>query len=61
MRLGAQIPATWSRQYGAEIYGKDEISERHRHRYEINNNYLEHCRAPACVSPAGRLTVRWSK
>ncbi|MBL0167459.1 MAG: hypothetical protein IPP85_09990 [Propionivibrio sp.] len=23
-----------------EIYGKDEIVERHRHRYEINNNLL---------------------
>ena len=23
------------------MYGKDEIVERHRHRYEFNNNFLE--------------------
>jgi CTP synthase len=23
-----------------EIYGQDQIKERHRHRYEVNNNYL---------------------
>jgi CTP synthase len=23
----------------AEMYGKGEIAERHRHRYEVNNNY----------------------
>jgi len=41
MRLGAQEvllrPGTRAR----EIYGRDLISERHRHRYEFNNNYLE--------------------
>ena len=25
----------------AEAYGKLNISERHRHRYEFNNDYLE--------------------
>jgi len=24
-----------------ELYGKDMIRERHRHRYEFNNNYLD--------------------
>ena len=24
-----------------EVYGKEEITERHRHRYEFNNKYLE--------------------
>jgi CTP synthase len=24
-----------------QIYQKNEISERHRHRYEVNNNYVE--------------------
>ena len=24
-----------------EIYGKKEVSERHRHRYEVNNEYIE--------------------
>jgi len=25
----------------AKVYGKSEIFERHRHRYEVNNNYRE--------------------
>ncbi len=42
MRLGAQacklVPGTVSQKaYG----GAEQISERHRHRYEFNNNYLE--------------------
>ncbi|MEE8364885.1 MAG: CTP synthase [Gammaproteobacteria bacterium] len=41
MRLGAQIcklvPGTLTR----KAYGADEINERHRHRYEFNNNYLD--------------------
>jgi CTP synthase len=40
MRLGAQrcrlVPGTLAR----ETYRKAIISERHRHRYEFNNNYL---------------------
>ena len=24
-----------------DLYGKDEIDERHRHRYEVNNIYVE--------------------
>ena len=41
MRLGAQtcklLPGTRTRR----AYGAEEIHERHRHRYEFNNNYLE--------------------
>ncbi|MEM7561939.1 MAG: CTP synthase [Pseudomonadota bacterium] len=41
MRLGAQtcklVPGTLTRR----AYGSEEINERHRHRYEFNNNYLE--------------------
>ena len=41
MRLGAQtcklVPGTRTRR----AYGSEEIHERHRHRYEFNNNYLE--------------------
>jgi CTP synthase len=41
MRLGAQtcklVPGTVSR----KAYDSDEIQERHRHRYEFNNNYLD--------------------
>ena len=39
MRLGA-YPALLQRgSRVAEIYGRTEISERHRHRYEVNTNY----------------------
>src|ERR1700761_6487294 len=39
MRLGA-YPALLARgSRVAEIYGANEISERHRHRYEVNTNY----------------------
>jgi len=41
MRLGAQqcrlVPGSHIR----EVYGKGVIVERHRHRYEFNNRYLE--------------------
>lgn len=41
MRLGA-YPATLVKgSRVAEIYGETEISERHRHRYEVNMNYRE--------------------
>ncbi len=41
MRLGSQtcklVPGTNTRR----AYGNEEIHERHRHRYEFNNNYLQ--------------------
>jgi len=41
MRLGAQtcklLPGTKTQ----KAYGVEEINERHRHRYEFNNNYLQ--------------------
>lgn len=41
MRLGA-YPCTLTRgSKAAAAYGEAEISERHRHRYEVNNAYLE--------------------
>ena len=40
MRLGAQACRIERDSLAHEIYGKDEIAERHRHRYEVNNNYL---------------------
>jgi CTP synthase len=42
MRLGGQecvlLPGSLARQ----IYGKEKIIERHRHRYEVNNRYIPH-------------------
>jgi CTP synthase len=39
MRLGAYPAALTRGSRVAEIYGATEISERHRHRYEVNTNY----------------------
>ncbi len=41
MRLGAQTCQLVSGTKAHEIYGKDEVRERHRHRYEFNNHYRE--------------------
>ena len=41
MRLGLYKALLQSGSLVAETYGSDEISERHRHRYEVNNKYRE--------------------
>ncbi len=41
MRLGAYPCDIKPGTLAQKIYGKDHISERHRHRYEFNNEYLE--------------------
>ncbi len=40
MRLGAQQIKLAAGSRAAETYGSETIEERHRHRYEVNNNYL---------------------
>ncbi len=41
MRLGAQEVHLTEGSMAASIYGKPAIHERHRHRYEVNNNYRD--------------------
>lgn len=41
MRLGAYACTLVKDSHAAKAYGKLEISERHRHRYEFNNSYKE--------------------
>ncbi|WP_415892565.1 CTP synthase [Neptuniibacter sp. PT8_73] len=41
MRLGAQVCHLAEGSTAAQAYGNTEITERHRHRYEVNNNYVE--------------------
>lgn len=41
MRLGGQECQLTDESLSRELYGKDVILERHRHRYEFNNRYLE--------------------
>ena len=59
MRLGAYDAALSAGSHVSEIYGGTEISERHRHRYEVNRDYIP--RLEACglkfsgMSPDGLL------
>jgi CTP synthase len=59
MRLGAYTAVLREGSRAAEIYGSEEISERHRHRYEVNNQYrplLEsHGLSVSGTSPDGSL------
>ena len=41
MRLGAYPCRLADGTRARDIYGEEEISERHRHRYEVNNAYRE--------------------
>ncbi len=45
MRLGSQASRIEAGSLAHSIYGKDVIGERHRHRFEFNNNYLDRMRA----------------
>jgi len=59
MRLGAYTCVLKTGTRAAEAYGSTEISERHRHRWEINNNYRDvlerHGMVLSGLSPDGRL------
>lgn len=41
MRLGAYTSTILPDTLAMKIYNKNEITERHRHRYEINSNYID--------------------
>ena len=41
MRLGSYPCSLKPNSLASKIYGTDKIVERHRHRYEFNNNYLQ--------------------
>src|SRR6056297_1596403 len=54
MRLGAQRCRIEPNTLAHRIYDADEISERHRHRYEFNNGYQK------ALSEAGLVFAGWS-
>jgi CTP synthase len=41
MRLGAHETALEPGSLAAEVYGADSCTERHRHRYEVNPEYID--------------------
>jgi len=49
MRLGAQPCRLQAGSLARRMYGKEEILERHRHRYEFNNNYRKELAAAGMV------------
>ncbi len=59
MRLGAYDCILKKGSVAAKAYGKEKISERHRHRYEVNNEYLKQIADAGLVfsgmSPDGML------
>ncbi len=59
MRLGAYDCVLTPNSLAAKVYGKDKISERHRHRYEVNMKYEETLRRSGMdisgKSPDGKL------
>jgi CTP synthase len=59
MRLGAYPAALAKGSKVAKIYGDTQISERHRHRYEVNTKYREQLEKAgvrfAGLSPDGLL------
>ncbi|MDP3453520.1 MAG: CTP synthase [Bacteroidales bacterium] len=53
MRLGAYVCKIDAGSLASRVYGKSEISERHRHRYEMNNIYVDMF-AQAGLTPSGK-------
>jgi len=49
MRLGAYEAVLVPGSIAAEVYGKERVSERHRHRYEVNNSYRAQLEAAGLV------------
>jgi len=56
MRLGAYPCSLVKGTKAHEAYGKHEISERHRHRYEVNNEYLDKLLASGPFVVSGKYT-----
>jgi CTP synthase len=59
MRLGSFEAKLSKGSIAAEVYGSNEVTERHRHRYEVNNSYRDQLAAGGMVisgtSPDGSL------
>lgn len=66
MRLGAYPCVLKEGTLSHRLYGSDKISERHRHRYEVNNEMREQLAAAGLtfsgISPDGRIVemIEWS-
>ena len=67
MRLGAYPCVLKRGSLAHSLYGSDKISERHRHRYEVNNEMREQLAAAGLtfsgISPDGRIVemIEWNR
>ena len=57
MRLGAQNATLKAGSLAERVYGSTEINERHRHRYEVNSNFIAQFEAKGLVI-SGRSAVQ---
>ncbi len=57
MRLGAQSATLKEGSLAARVYGSTQINERHRHRYEVNSNFVAQFEAKGLVI-SGRSAVQ---
>ena len=59
MRLGSYVAKLAGGSVVASTYGATEVTERHRHRYEVNNKYRDHIASEGLLfsglSPDGHL------
>lgn len=59
MRLGTYKAVLTDGTIAKEAYGKSEVDERHRHRYEVNPEYIEKLEQGGLIfsgrSPSGKL------
>jgi CTP synthase len=59
MRLGAYPCKLGESSLAQQVYGRKDITERHRHRYEFNNSYLESYKKAGMlatgINPQGKL------
>ena len=61
MRLGGYKCRLMPGTKAYEVYGKEEITERHRHRYEFNNKYLEEFAAQGMIVSGINPNPIWLK
>ena len=61
MRLGEQVCVLNQGCLAERVYGDRIVRERHRHRYEVNNRYLDRLTRMAWWLLASLRTANWSK
>ena len=60
LRLGAYPCKLKEGSLARKLYGEELIYERHRHRYEVNNDFRKLCRTTGCPCPAfPRTAILW--